>query len=279
MIEEIILSIIGCTCVIVGILLLLQNQKKEKVKPEVPKVEDVKNHKKKNGESVFGQIQKLDENLNLLKEPKESKKRVATSLLIFLLALSMLPCVHVHAPVMPHIYSFDLPCYAPAKITFNYASTNNHSIYDISTYGSGAYLHTGSAKFMEFQAKDPDDYWFTLTLIYNAAFNQTILIGIWSGTLPVQGLNMFSIFEDVTFRVHLRVTTQPSYPSEEAVAAAVVQQVHKDLIEQQQFLINTINQQNAAIMTGSILSVFVSACSVVAMLLVLFALRSKRRNP
>lgn len=113
--------------------------------------------------------------------------------ILFTLLFLSLP-THVHAPIIPHEYTLDIPTYAPTKITFNYAYTHNHSLYDVSTFGQSLYTHSGGPSFMEFIAEDIDDYFFTLELCYNHPINQTLLIGVWSGSLPVIGDTEISIW-------------------------------------------------------------------------------------
>ena len=175
-----------------------------------------------------------------------------------------------YAPIIPHEYTLDIPCYAPTKITFNYAYTHNHTIYDISTFGSSLYEYSGGPTHMEFIAKDVDDYTFTLELTYNAPTNQTILVGVWSGTLPMMGLNFESIYEKIIVHVHLRVQEQPTYPSEEDVAKQVVLQVHKDLQEYYASINELVKNQNIAIYTVTgIAAACVAAIIVVAVVNVL----------
>ena len=183
-------------------------------------------------------------------------KRLLLIPIIVILALSSFPSL-AYAPIIPHEYTLDIPCYAPTKITFNYAYTHNHSISDISTFGASLYKHSGGPNFYEFIAEDVDDYHFTLELRYNTPVNQTILIGIWSGTMQMQGLDFESLFEEVIIHVRLRVTTEKSYPSEEEVAQQVVQQVAKSLYEQTVAMEQLIKSQSRTIYMMAIILMIV----------------------
>lgn len=197
-------------------------------------------------------------------------------LIIILLSSAWIPLAY--APIIPHEYTLDIPCFAPAKITFNYAYTHNHSISDISTFGSSLYTHEGGPNFYEFRAMDVDDYHFTLTIQYSRPQNQTILVGLWSGSLPMQGYDMESLFEEVTIHVRLRVQAEPTYPTEEEVANQVVYQVQRNLQDYYEAMNTLILQQNQAIATASMLSFATAAISLIMVVVVLYELRQFRQR-
>lgn len=160
--------------------------------------------------------------------------------------------------------------YKPAKLTFNYQYTHNHTIGSITTVGNSAYKHSGGPTFMEFIADDIDDYSFTVELQYSNMTSQTVLIGLFSGTLAPQGFAVTGSTDIFRIHVRLRVTEQPSYPSEEAVAKEVVRQVERDLVLQQQEnqkLIEEVRNTSVVVSTLSVTSiVLVIVCFVLAAL-------------
>jgi len=180
--------------------------------------------------------------------------KTKSSLVFFCFSLILLLIPRVQAPFVPHEYIFNIPCYAPTKITFNYAYTHNHSISNIQTVGASLYKHSGGPTYLEFIAEDIDTYSFTVELHYKIPQNQTIVIGIWSGNQPMLGVSLFSHFEDVIIYVKLSVTKQPTYPTAEETALAVTQQISKDLADTYQAIKAAIDNQNQAILTNSILS-------------------------
>lgn len=157
-------------------------------------------------------------------------KRKLVLPLTFLLLCLLFPIRPSGATIIPHIYTLDLPLYAPARITINYAYTNNVSIYDISTLGQSMYKYTGGPTQVEFIAEDMDTYTFTVEIWYEKPVNQTVTVGVWSGTAqPMQGLAYESHFEHLIFHVTLRVTEEPHFPTEQEVAKATVAQIADEL--------------------------------------------------
>jgi len=164
-------------------------------------------------------------------------------LMILILCSFVLPSMcHAQTPTVQPTsceYALDLPCFAPSKITFNFPYTTLASIYDITTIGGSTYKYAGTPTTFEFIVDDIDDYFFTFELRYNQTVNQTILIGFWSGTHAMQGLDYKASFERVLFHIRLRVTREPTYPTEEEVAKAVVTQVQKNI----DALVNEMNER------------------------------------
>lgn len=201
------------------------------------------------------------------------KKTKLTLLILVVSTLLFLSTPKVNAPMIPHEYTLDIPCYAPTKITFNYAYTHNHSISDISTFGSSLYTHTGGPNFYQFIAQDVDEYHFTLELDYASPVNQTILVGIWSGSLPMQGLNFKSYFEQVKIYVRLRVQAEPKFPTSEEVAQQTVLQISKNLADQYNAINKLIESQNTAMIANSAMILVVSITTLLNIVLNFFALR------
>lgn len=198
-------------------------------------------------------------------------------MMILVVLLSSLACP-VHAPFMVHEYNLDIPCYKSARITFNYAATLNTTVYDIGTLGNGVFTYTGGPSFFEFRAESVDDYYFTLRIQYDGPINQTVLIGIFSGSLPVQGLDLKSLFEDIQIHVRLRVSEQPTFPTESEVANAVVAKVEGDLANYYRAIETAMTQQNLTLVTVSILAVMALVMSAVMAIIHLYELRKLRMN-
>lgn len=120
---------------------------------------------------------------------------------------------------------------------------------------------------MEFIAQDIDEYHFTLELDYYDPTNQTILVGLWSGSLPMQGWNFKAIYKHVILYVRLRVQKEPSYPTEAEVAQQVVVEVQKNLESFYKAIENLVASQNTALLTVSIIAVVAVVLSLVTPIL------------
>jgi hypothetical protein len=168
--------------------------------------------------------------------------------------------------------------YKPTKITFNYQYTHNHSISEVATIGQSLYKYSGGPTFFEFIAQDVDDYTFTLTIGYtNATQNLTVLVGLFSGNLPPQGFSIKGKLADtIIINVHLKVTEQPSYPTDDQVADAVVNKIQQNLVQQQEENRKLWEQVKTATMTSNIYGVIASVCSVVALLLAAYTFARRR---
>jgi len=186
--------------------------------------------------------------------------------------------VPVHAPTIPHEFTFDIPCFLPAKITFNFAATNNATPSDINTFGAGRYTYSGAQNYFEFIAEDVDEYHFTLELSYSEPVNQTILVGLWSGTLAMQGFSFKSTVENVVMYVRLRVQKEPTYPTEEDVAKAVVLQVQKNLEEYYLRMDHLLANQNMVMLVVIVIAAVVAIVSVTTPILMYVVLKQMRRG-
>ncbi|RLI00095.1 hypothetical protein DRO19_00485 [Candidatus Bathyarchaeota archaeon] len=198
--------------------------------------------------------------------------------LVLLLFLAVLPKPSF-SYIIPHIYTLDLPLYAPARITINYAYTNNVSVRDISTLGQSMYKYSGGPTQVEFLAEDIDTYSFTVEIWYTKPVNQTVTVGVWSGTAqPMQGLAYESHFEHLIFHVTLRVTEEPHFPTEQEVAKATVAQIADELSQyynQSRQLTESISQIT---ITVSILALVSAIISIVSLLVVGVLYRSLKRS-
>jgi hypothetical protein len=145
--------------------------------------------------------------------------------------------------------SLDLQTYQTTKITFNFPYTNNASIGEVTTIGRGVYKYEGSATYLTFIADDVDEYSFQLRIHYEASppSNQTlgnetvsnvttatrsVIVGLWSGTLPSDGYLYRSDASDFVITVRLSVSRQPSYPSKDEVADEVMNKIEQKLVIQ-----------------------------------------------
>lgn len=205
------------------------------------------------------------------------RKLLLTCVLILCIAAMPLTLVADVASQTSGDFTLDLPCFAPSKITFNFAYTHYASISDITTIGNSTYQYSGNPTTFEFIVTDIDDYFFTFSLNYNQTVNQTILVGFWSGSLAMQGLDFNGAWESVQFHVRLRVTREASYPSEQEVAQAVVSQVQQNIDS----MLNEMNQREeeykVTMLTVVVVSLAAVAVSVVGTVLHIAELRRFRK--
>ena len=166
--------------------------------------------------------------------------------------------------------------YKPTRITFNYQYTNNHTIGSISTIGHGDYSHSGGPTFMEFIAKDVDDYSFTVELQYTNATKQTVLIGLISGTMSVQGMGLTGNTEVFRIYIRLRVTEQPSYPSKEELAKEYMRQTEQILVEQAETNRQLLEENRNTGVVVSSLSVITTILVMVCFVLTALTFRTRR---
>jgi hypothetical protein len=197
--------------------------------------------------------------------------------LLFSMSFVCVPRVSADEPPV-HEYTLDIPCFAPTKVTFNYMHTNNHSISDISTVGHSLYKHSGGPTYFEFIADEIDDYSFTISISYVTATNQTILVGVWSGTLPMQGMDYTSTFRTAVFKVHLRVQREPTYPTEQEVASAVVAQVQKNLADLYNQMIERDKSRDVTMLTVTIVSVVAVSAAIVGTVVQFYELKRFRQQ-
>ncbi len=204
-------------------------------------------------------------------------RRLVLVTLLFWLTLSLVS--QCHGENETNIYTFDIPCYAPARITINYGYTNNVSITDISTLGQSMYTYTGGPTQIEFRAEDVDTYTFTATINYENASLQTITVGVWSGTAqPMQGYTIEANLQSATFHVTLRVSEEPHFPTEEEVARAAISQVAEELksyYEQSRQLTQGLSQTMVMV---SIYTVISAVVSLISLLIVAVLYRTIKRG-
>jgi len=165
-----------------------------------------------------------------------------------LLACFLMPNLNlVHASGV-YEAALDLQTYQTTKITFNFPYTNNASIGEVTTIGRGVYKYEGSATYLTFIADDVDEYSFQLRIHYEASLpsNQTlgnetvsnvtatrsVIVGLWSGTLPSDGYLYRSDASDFVITVRLSVGRQPTYPSKDEVADEVMNKIEQKLVIQ-----------------------------------------------
>lgn len=143
--------------------------------------------------------------------------------------------------------SLDLQTYQTTKITFNFPYTNNASIGEVTTIGRGVYKYEGSATYLTFIVDDIDVYSFQLRIHYeasqstnetsgnqtsNVTLSRTVIVGLWSGTLPSDGYLYRSDATEFIITVRLSVTRQPTYPSKDEVADEVMKKIEQKLVIQ-----------------------------------------------
>jgi hypothetical protein len=160
-------------------------------------------------------------------------------IVVLVLACLLMPSLNlVHASGF-YEASLDLQTYQTTKITFNFPYTNNASIGEVTTIGRGVYKYEGSATYLTFIADDVDGYSFQLRIRYesnqtasNETLSRTVIVGLWSGTLPSDGYLYRSDASEFVITVRLSVTRQPTYPSKDEVAEEVTHQIEQKLVLQ-----------------------------------------------
>jgi hypothetical protein len=156
-----------------------------------------------------------------------------------LLACLLMPSLNLVRASGVYEASLDLQTYQTTKITFNFPYTNNASIGEVTTIGRGVYKYEGSATYLTFIADDVDGYSFQLRIHYesnqtasNETLSRTVIVGLWSGTLPSDGYLYRSDASEFVITVRLSVTRQPTYPSKDEVAEEVTHQIEQKLVIQ-----------------------------------------------
>jgi hypothetical protein len=130
--------------------------------------------------------------------------------------------------------TFSLNSYAPAQIVISYAYTSSFNISKVSSVGLSLYKIISGPTSITFQASDVDTYHFSVDINYgNILVEQTIQIASFSGTLAPDGTSFTVKANEVRFDFTLTVTKQPTYPSVNDVAQAVVLQVSQQLQQYQ----------------------------------------------
>lgn len=172
--------------------------------------------------------------------------------------------------------SLDWPCFNPTKITFNFPYTNDHSITDIATIGSSVYKYTGGPTSLEFIASDVDIYSFTVTISYGNLTKVTIMAGLWSGTLAMDGFSLTATCTTFIIHVKLSTTTQPSYPSVSDVAQEVVHQLEQTVVQQQQENRALMADLERATTMNSIFATSATVIAIVSLLVIGFMFRRRR---
>lgn len=200
------------------------------------------------------------------------------SILIWLIVTAgvLIPCTHADPGDIIDVI-FDWPCYKPTKVTFNYAYTHNHSLSDISTVGASLYKHSGGPTFFEFIAEDIDTYSFTIYLTYGNLTDQSVLIGLWSGSLSMRGFTVKGSARTFIIHVRLSLGEEPTYPSESEVAQAVVRQIQQALVNQTEENQRLRDEIAVATTTASIFGCIAAIASIAALAIGAWTFRRWRR--
>jgi len=143
--------------------------------------------------------------------------------ILFLFAL----CSVAEVNAQEYNATYELNLYAPAKITIQFVYTENFTLTNVKTLGGAIWTEVGSPVSLEFHANDIDTYSFDVILLYKNRVQQTIQIGIWSGTIPPHALT--AQHDTTAIRLHFKliVATQPRPPTPNEVASAVVMQMQQ----------------------------------------------------
>jgi len=159
-------------------------------------------------------------------------RAVITRVIIVLLVTCSVVMVYAEeAEPADTVASMNLQAYAPARIVVSYAYTNNFSVVDVSTLGKSLYKIVSSPTSIEFHAVDLDRYTFTVVLKYAVTVEQSIQIALFSSNHPPEALQFNVKGRHIRLEFTLTVTEEPKYPSAQAVAEQVVQQIANELHE------------------------------------------------
>lgn len=189
-----------------------------------------------------------------------------------------LPVQATEYPELTQEWFWNIPAYAPAKISINYVYTHNHSIYDISSLGTTSlYRHSGGPTNILFEADDYDTYRYTVELLYNNIIEQHLVVGIWSGTQQVQPNYEYHFYTvRVIIHVTLQVTEQPQFPTAEETAEATLDRLERTLVNMTYQMQEQIDYLTMA-STMSIAVAFASiVISIVVVVVVLVKVRGRR---
>lgn len=165
-------------------------------------------------------------------------------------------------------WSFNIPCYAPAKINVNFVYTHNHTIRDISCLGTTSlYRHSGGPTNLLFEAEDYDTYKFTLELFYANITHQHLTIGIWSGTQQVQPSLEYDFYTmHVIIHITLQVTEEPKFPTPEEWAEAQMWAIKETLDNATRTLYEKISLYEKSIFLIEVVAIVALMAAVVSVI-------------
>jgi hypothetical protein len=180
-------------------------------------------------------------------------------------------------------FSLDPPaCYVPTKVIFNFPTTTNATLQDVSTISQSptGYSYEGNPTSFTFIAKEVDIYTFTFAIHYEnvTAANQTrtVLISWWSGTLAPGGSSITTTQADVVVHMRLSLTLQPRMPTGEEIAELEFHLVEQRFVE----MFDQLTIQNKKIAdlttTNTWLTVIALVCACLAIFLGLANIRVRR---
>jgi len=165
--------------------------------------------------------------------------------------------------------TMNLNSYAPAKVFISYAYTSSFNISKVSSVGLSLYQIISGPTSIQFQATDVDSYHFSVVINYNVLVEQTIQVSTWSGDLPPQGTSFSVKANTISFDFTLTVTKQPSYPTVDQVATAVVNQLSNSLQQFQVAQQNLVSEISNTVMAIGTIAVVALVLVVVLLLAVL----------
>lgn len=206
-------------------------------------------------------------------------KRLKSSLCILILVLCTMSFVH---PVFPQTYQYDheweLNLYNPARITIQFAYTNNFTMSAVRTLGGSLWTAETSPVGIDFTAKAVDTFDFTVTLLYGDVTEQVIQVGYWSGTLPPNSEPFRVNKAEVTLHFRLILTEQPKPPTAEEVASQTMLMLHEDI----QYYLDQITllkrDFEANLMTMWIIIGVNAVFGIVALVCSAYVLKSRREE-
>ena len=194
------------------------------------------------------------------------------------------PCLVVSAvalvsnttvPAQLQQITMSLNSYAPAQVLISYTYTSSFNISKVSSVGLSLYKIISGPTSITFQASDVDTYHFSVDISYgNILVEQSIQLASFSGTLAPDGTSFTVKANRIRFDFTLTVTKQPSYPSVNDVAVAVVNQLSSQLQQYQVRQDAFVSAISNTILTIGVISA-VAFVLVIALILFMFWLHRK----
>jgi len=162
----------------------------------------------------------------------------------------------------------ELNLYATAKISISYVYTDNFTgpigLTTASNATTSVWHMDESPMSMIFYTSDIDTYSFDILLRYTQVVDQTIIITSWSGDLQPNTMRYHIKDSLVYLHFSIAVSTEPTYPSTEAVANESVSLMRGDLEQYYQQLDTLTNELTMntwemwAVWAGTIITVIIA---------------------
>jgi len=154
-------------------------------------------------------------------------KRVWLMLVAFVL-FGFVPTGNAQYPLQ-YDASFEFHLFTPSKIVVQYAYTEHFSVSNITTLGYSLWTEVGSPVGVEFIAKEVDTYEFNIIIGYDETIDQTVQIGVWSGSLPPHSISKRFVADEIVLHFKLTLTEEPRPPTPDEVAQASLLMTQQEL--------------------------------------------------